>query len=202
MKTFKEFLKESSLSRIWEQTKLHESGTITAFRYARDCGQGKIFTKNENMKNNTKLKAKLLMLGYGVTAIDGVYVENYGSKNAREVKEKSFIVIDIKDAGNLRKDLIKLGGEFEQDSITYQNMNQKYVLISTNTCPEGYPGKGKVGVVLKLGKSMFGKDGEFHSKINGRPFVFESVDSPMQKLIDFPPTEIRSIKALSEGKLD
>jgi len=205
-KTFEEFYKtniqESSLSRIWEQSKKHDVGTITAFRYARDCNTGEKFTKNENMKNNTILKGKLLKLGYGVTAIDGVYIENYGTKNAIEVREKSFIVIDIKDTGNLRKDLIKLGDEFQQDSITYQKLNGSYVLISTNKCPEGYPGNGKIGVVLKLGKSIFGKDGEFHSKINGRPFVFETIEQQyISILTEMNHSSIRSMVSWSREKI-
>jgi len=171
----KTIINESSLSRLWQHSLKHDMGTITAFRDARDCNTGDKFTKSENKKNNTILKAKLLNLGYGVTGIDGTYIENYGKSNAVEVKEKSYIVVDIQDKGNLRKDLIKLGSEFQQDSITYQPLNGKYLLISSNNCPDGYPGNGKIGVVIKLGKAMFGKSGEFHSKINGRPFVFESL---------------------------
>jgi len=186
-------LKESSLSRIWQHTKSHDSGTITAFRYAKDCNTGEVFTKSENKTNNNILKGKLLKLGYGVTAIAGTYIENYGTDNEKEVKEDSYIVVDLKDTGNLKKDLIKLGTEFEQDSITYQKLGGSYELISSNKCPQGYPGKGKIGVSLKLGKPMFGKSGEFHSKINGRPFVFESsLQENLHTLNKFSIAEIRS----------
>jgi len=184
-------LLESSLSRIWKQTQEHDSGTISAFRSARDCNKGEEFSKKENLKNSKILKSKLLKNGYGVTKIDGTYIENYNTPNAVEVKEESYIVIDLKDSGNLKADLIKLGQEFEQDSITFQKADGSYLLISSNKCSDGYPGEGKVGVEVKLGKPIFGKDGEFHSKINGRPFVFESLGN-LEILTKKSIAEIRS----------
>lgn len=197
---YKAQFRESSLSRIWKQTTEHESGTISAFRYASNCGEGVIYTKKQNQDRNAKLKSQLLTLGYGVTAIDGVYIENYGSDKEIEVKEDSFIVIDIKDKGNLKKDLIKLGGQYEQDSITFSKPSGEYYLISTNICPNGYPGKGKIGVELKLGKSFFGQKGEFHSKIRGRPFVFmeSALNYRIDILSNYSISEIRSIKKLAE----
>lgn len=189
-------LEESSLSRIWKHTKEHESGTISAFRYAPECGNGQPYSRKQNENRNAKLKAQLLSLGYGVTAIDGVYIENYGSSDAREVNEDSFIVIDLKDKGSLKNDLIKLGEQYEQDSITFSSASGEYYLIGTNKCPNGYPGYKKEN---KLGKPMFGEKGEFHSKINGRPFVFkECVNDIVVKLTDYSIAEIRSIKYVAE----
>jgi hypothetical protein len=196
--TFKNFLNESSLSRIWKQTSEHESGTISAFRFAEDCGNGNEFSTKENKARSSKLKAKLLKLGYGVTKIDGTYIENYNTPNAKEVKEEPFIVIDIKDSGNLKKDLITLGQKFDQDSVTFSLPSGEYFLISSNTCPEGYPGNGKVGVEVKLGKPLFGKNGEFHSKVNGRPFVFENILTGVVTLDKLSIGEIRSITELSK----
>jgi hypothetical protein len=189
---FNEILMESSLSRVWNQTKKYESGTITAYRYAENCGEGKVYTKSENQKRNKILLAKLLKKGYSVTKVKGTYIENYGSDNEREVSEESYLVVDILDKKSLKKDLITLGTEFEQDSITFSLPSGEYYLISTNACPQGYPGEGKIGVEKKLGKSMFGKSGEFHSKVNGRPFVFESVliESMILNKMSIP--EIRS----------
>ena len=194
---------ESSLSRIYKHTLEHDSGTITAFRSARDCNDGEKYTNKENRKNNAILKAKLLKKGYGVTSIQGIGIENFKSDNEIEVKEQSFIVIDLKDKGTLKKDLIKLGTEFEQDAITFSVKGGKsYVLIGTNDCPNGYPGKGKVD---KLGRAIFGDDGEFFSKVKGRPFVFVESASEhrldtykLDTYLDYFPSEMRSITALSE----
>lgn len=190
---------ESSLSRIWRQVTKHDSGTISASRFARDCGDGERYTSDENKRRSVILESKLKVMGYSVTAIRGTYVENYGSSNEIEVKEQSYIVVDINDKGTLKYDLIKLGIMFDQDSITFSKINGDYYLISTNTCPKGHPGKGRIGVEQKLGKPFFGNKGEFHSKINGRPFVFEEVIwwGP-QTIVEDHPTHIRSIVAFSK----
>jgi hypothetical protein len=194
---YKSKFKESSLSRLYAHWKEHECGTISAFRYAPECGDGTPYTKQENKSRNAKLKAKLLSLGYGVTPINGVYIENYGTDKARPVREESFFVVDLKDSKNLKKDLIKLGQLYEQDSITWSEPSGSYYLISSNTCPNAFPGNGKVGVKLKLGKAMFGENGEFHSTIRNRPFVFKEGVNRVSSLTDYPPTEIRSIKELA-----
>jgi hypothetical protein len=127
-----------------------------------------------------------------VTKIDGTYIENFKSDNEIEVKEESYLVVNIKDKKNFKQKLIELGSEFEQDSVTYQNKDGVYYLISTNECEEGYPGVGKIGVEVKLGKPIFGKDGEFHSKVNGRPFVFEDIYDRQETLLKKSISEIRS----------
>ena len=116
-----------------------------------------------------------------------------------EVSERSFIVIDLKDKGTLRDDLIKFGLKYEQDSITYAKKDDSYYLISTNKCPNAYPGKGKLGVEKKIGKALFGEKGEIYSKVNGRPFVFKEAIGRSETIKDYHPTEIRSLKAMADG---
>ena len=181
LNTFKEFLleetlKESSLSRLWRKYQQCDSGTISAFR-------GNL-TYKENMERSRKLSAILLGLNYSVTSIDGVYIENYGSNQEQQVKEKSFIVFDAKQKGNLKKDLLKLGEMFDQDSITYNDVQRgEYVLIGTSKRDNYYPGY-KNEVIL--GKPMFGEDGEFCSLVKGRPFVFkEGIDYCDDTLLNY-----------------
>jgi len=172
-KKFKEVLQESSLTRGWKLTQKHDYGCITAFRDKRDCGNGKEYTKAENMARNRNLLAKLRMRGrFGITKLKGIYIENYKSKNAKEKKEETFLAIDLDDSGILKDVLTELGEEFEQDSILFGEAGKNPVLIGTNHCPDAYPG---YGVVEKLGKGLFGQKGEFYSRVNGRPFVFEGV---------------------------
>lgn len=204
--SWKRNIEESSLSRIWQFSKKHDTGTISAFRYQKDCNEGGIIPKKTNLDNSQILKSKLLKLGYGVTKIKGSYIENYGSKDAKDVDEESYFVVDLKDKGNLKKDLIQLGLYFEQDSITYSKPSGEYYLISSNKCPKGYPGFGKVGVEIKLGKPIFGDKGEFFSKINGRPFVFkELVNEDVATIDKYSISEIRSIEyyasQIDESKL-
>ena len=188
MKQFKEYLQESSLSRIWKHSQEHDYGTITAFRSARDCLEGEPYTMKENLQRNKSLLAKLRSKGYGVTAIKGSYIENYGKPTAKEVGENSFFVTDLQDKGRLKKDLLSLGEEFEQDSVIFGKAASVASLHGTNKCPEGYPGYGKT---VKQGGAIFAKTGEFLSRVRGRPFVFaESVQLEHYGVCKFP-TELR-----------
>ena len=117
---------------------------------------------------------KTLLASSEKTSIDGVYIENYGSANEKPVKEKSFIVFDHKKTGKLKADLKRLGLRYDQDSITFNSVSDgNYYLIGTSKRDDSYPGFGKE---IKLGKPMFGKSGEFHSSVKGRPFVFEETE--------------------------
>lgn len=156
-------LQESGLSRVLHHMENHDVGTISASR--------SVYNSSENKKRSSSLKAKLLSKGYGVTEVDGVYVEDYGTSEAIEVKEISFFVVDLKDKGKLKKDLQELGEEFDQDSILFiPKGGDSSILIGTNYSAE-YPGYGKSVVFSHKG---MGKEGEFMTKVKGRPFIFES----------------------------
>jgi hypothetical protein len=186
----KDIITESSLSRVYRATRDHDFGTITAFRYAPECGTGEPYSLRENQQRNSSLLAKLRAGGYGVTSIKGSYIENYGSPDAREVGENSFLVVDIQDRGNLLETLLKLGEEFEQDSIIYGRAGEQGTLIGTNHCPGGYPGYHKEA---PQGGAIFGKTGEFMSRVGGRPFIFaESADVQYYGIARYP-TELRGL---------
>ncbi len=175
-----EKLNEKSLSRVYSHMKDHDTGTLTAFRYAKDCGDGDVYTKAQNKGRNKQLLAKLMSKGYSVTSVQGKYIENFGTKDAREVGENVFLVVDIKDKGTLKTDLLKFGEEFDQDSILFIPKGGKTgSLIGTNHCPNGYPGYGKS---VSLKNPVFGAKGEFMTKVGGRPFIlkeeFEQVHPP------------------------
>ncbi len=195
MKNYRTILNESGLSRIYLQTQKFDYGTITAFRSARECNTGKPYTKTENKARNKSLLNKMMTKGYSVTKIKGSYIENYGSDDEREVGESSFIVIDIKESGKLKSDLLKFGEAFEQDSVIYSDAGGKAALIGTNKCPNGYPGYHKS---ISQGAGIFGKTGEFMSRVKGRPFVFsESIEVTTFNPPKYP-TEIRSMVELSK----
>lgn len=184
MKTFIEFvteaeqLNESSLSRLWRKYKESDSGTISAFR-----GE---YSKDENMARSKKLQSILIGAGFSVTSVDGVYIENMGTPEEKRVKEKSFIVFDYQNKGNLKEMLKALGEKFDQDAVTYSDASTgKYILIGTTKRDNSGVGYHQE---VTLGKPMFGKDGEMYSSVKGRPFIFaESVenDSLDMKLIDY-----------------
>ena len=178
---FRNYLTESSLSRLRKHMLEHDSGTITAFRSAEDCGRGKELTKKENKARNKVLLANLRKEGYGITKVKGSYIENYGSADAQEVGEEVFFVVDINDKGNLRQKLMQLGEKFEQDSILFIPAGaEEGQLIGTNDCPDSYPGYRRVE---KLSNPVFGKQGEFMTKVRGRPFILESEISDVLPLL-------------------
>lgn len=170
-------LNESSLSRVVHHMSNHDCGTITAFRSKEGCGEAndKPYSLQDNKKRNRQLYAKLESLGYGVTEVDGAYIENFGKPNAVEVKEDVYFVVDLKDTGNLEKDLRRLGEEFDQDSILFIPKGEMGILIGTNQCSD-FPGYGKK---MPFSSRSFGKPGEFMTKVRNRPFMFE--DSFLEK---------------------
>lgn len=159
---------EDSLSQAWKQMRKHESGIITAYRYARGCGGHDKYTKTDNLKRNLSLTAKLRQLGYFISKVRGPYIVNYESKYAREVNAVSFLVIDINDSGHLEKKLRELGEEFEQDSILFlPTGGTTGKLIGTNHCPNGYPGYGNVD---SLDNPVFGENRQIITHAN-HPFI-------------------------------
>ena len=132
------------------------------------------FSKSDNKKRNRSLMSKLKSKGYGLTQLKGTYPEG-----GKEAKEDSFFVVDLQETGDLLNDLKKLGAEFEQDSVLFvpkgaiNGEGEKAFLLGTNNCPKGWPGMGKKDIFAggKLGKTSK----IYTSKVNGRPFLFETV---------------------------
>ena len=177
--TFKEFLSESSLTRVYQQSKKHDIGTITAFRngYEDENGETIEYTKQENKQRNKSLIAKLLRYGYGITSVKGTYIENYNTDDAIEVSEDVFLVVDLGNRNDLRKNLKKLGAEFDQDSILFiPKGSQTGELIGTNDSK--FPGFDKT---IHLKNPIFGKTGEFYTRVNGRPFILKESTSFVEK---------------------
>lgn len=164
-------LNETSLSRVVHHMEKHDCGTVTAFRSKEGCGGegAREYTLAENKKRNRQLYAILETLGYGVTEVDGAYIENFGTENAVEVTEDVYFVVDLKDRGTLEKDLRRLGEQFDQDSIMFIPKGQMGMLIGTNHCTN-FPGYGNK---IPFSSRSFGKPGEFMTKVKNRPFIFE-----------------------------
>lgn len=164
---------ESSLSRVVHHMANHDCGIITAFRSTNGCNvEGDMpYTLEDNKKRNNQLRARLDVLGYGITTVDGVYIENFGKPNAITVKEDVYFVVDLADTGTLEKYLIKLGGEYMQDSVLFiPKGGLESILIGTNHC-DGYVAYGER---KPYASRSFGKPGQFMTKVRNRPFVFEN----------------------------
>ena len=141
----------------------HDVGFITAYR-----GE---YTKKQNQLRNKALKAFLVSKGYGITAVKGSFIENYGTEKAKEVGEATYMVVDLNESGNLEQVLRDLGEKWEQDSILFSPKGTaKGILWGTREGNEYPEFKQK----MELGKRILGKDGEFMTRVNGRPFIFKN----------------------------
>ena len=173
----KEVLTESSLSRMWTHMQNHQTAMITAFRDDPDASEGCVMDPqpvegedalDKNKMRNRDLKATLLKFGYGVTAVEGTYIENYMKKNAVEVKEDSMFVVNLEDDPKFFANLEMLAQKFCQDSVLLvPQAGEGAYLKGTN---DSYPGLGKSE---KVGSFTGGKEGEFMTRVKGRPVVFK-----------------------------
>jgi hypothetical protein len=169
----KKNINESGLSRLTKHMDEHDCGTITAFRSKEGCGgpDDAEYSLDDNKKRNRQLYANLEVLGYGVTRVDGAYIENFGTQDAKEVTEDVYFVVDLKDKGTLKSDLMRLGEKYMQDSILFIPKGGKgSMLIGTNECPSSFPGYRKTQT---YNDRNMGKGGEFMTKVKGRPFMFQ-----------------------------
>jgi hypothetical protein len=176
-KLVSEVIQESSLSRVHQHVMEHECAVITAFRgdpsdhsnCAHDApaslqGQN-LKTLDVNKLNNRDLKASLLKLGYGVTAVDGTFVENFNTPQAVEVKEDSLLVVNLSDDADFYENIKMLGKKYCQDSVLIIPQGGKGVyLYGTNNSQ--FPGLDQE---VTVGDIVFGKSAEFMTKIGNRP---------------------------------
>lgn len=194
-------LHESSVTRIMSHLKNYDCGTITAFRGT--CAnatdntldsvkeyEGKSIPLSVKKQWNRDLKAALLKLGYGVTAIKGRYRED-GWDTASD--EESFFVVNLTDDPDFIKNMARLGEAYNQDSILIKEKgSDNAYLLGTNTSEGDFDpalgetqdiGKLHVNIPLDyLGASsvignkafIFKGDDEGKNEANGNPFSLDT----------------------------
>jgi hypothetical protein len=137
MKTMKEFLTESSMSRMHTYARERNLGVISAYR-----GE---HTEKENRERHKQLEKDLRGLGYGVIHAHGGFVENKGTPQEQTVTERSFIVGGSKedDKGKLLSDLKKLGEKYNQDSVLHKPLGSDTASYHY-TNDVGYANKGDI----------------------------------------------------------
>ena len=114
MKQFKEYLQESSLSRIMTHiTKTENFGVMSPFR--------KEFSDKENLERYKELKELVREKGYGFIELKGGYQEETGFVN-----EKSLFIPNIK-----KKEMMELGKKYDQFSVIIKDKNT-FAEIGTN----------------------------------------------------------------------
>jgi len=144
---------------------------LTAFRRGPGCGfEGEVYSKNDNLNRNKSLTAKLLVKGYGITRVIGIYPEGGVVK-----KDVGYFVADLNDSGELVKDVMFLGREFDQDSVMIiLKGGEKAYFVGTNDCTNNELQGGKKDY---FNKRLLGVSDKFYyTRVNGRPFVYKKVD--------------------------
>lgn len=167
----KNIVGESSLSRIQSKMMNTTTGAISAYRSE--------YSKIENQQRNRSLLAKLMDKGYSVTAVAGNYIENFGSKDAKEVSEHSYFVTPRtpQQAATIEGDLINLGRAFDQDSVMIIK-NGEGALVGTSRRANAHP---KFDTIEPLGGFKGGKVSRYLSRVNGRPFVMGDIEQPEEQ---------------------
>ena len=160
MKTYQEFMQESSLSRI--KSKSVKSGIATL---SADRGDK---SRKENQERSQQLQKDIRgKFGRGPTKVKGSYLEKDDKTGEeRKVKEKSYVI----DRGKLSKRKFKkkvkeLGKKYTQDSVLTQT---KKTATLHRTRKGGLDKKGEnVGRFKPQGKNPYGQ-----SQIKGKTFAY------------------------------
>ena len=160
MKTFKEFMQESSLARIKSKSDKGGMAALSASRAGKSA--------KENRARAKQLDRDIRGRGLGgATKVTGSYVEKGDDGKERRVKERSHVVTSGKMGKRKFKKTVKaLGKKYGQDSVLTQT--KKTGTLSATR--KGGLGKSKN---IKLGTfKPQGKNPEGQSQIKGKTFTY------------------------------
>ena len=162
MKTFKEFMQESSLSRIKSKSDKGGIATMSADR-------GNLSRKQNQARAKQLQKDIRGKFGRGPTKLKGSYDEkDEKTGESRKVKEKSFAI----DRGKMgkrkfKKEVKKLGKKYGQDSVITQSKGGGDATLK-RTRKGGLPKKN-----IKLGKMKpQGKNPEGETQVKGKTYTY------------------------------
>lgn len=184
--SYDKVLTESSLSRIYKHISEHDCACITAFRGQKihclksidDKPEGSVYTNSEKLARNAKLYTILMGFNYGVTKIDGTFIENFGKQDEkREVKEDTLFVVNLHDDADFIKNIINLGKQYCQDSVLIKERGtDNAYLYGTNNMVND-DGTANLDTKTPVGYFHGGIKSVFMSRVSGRPFAFTEGNS-------------------------
>ena len=160
MKTFQEFMQESSLSRIKSKS---DKGGIAILSGSRGDK-----SKKENKARAKQLDKDIRGKGLpGATKVTGSYVEKGDDGKENKVKERSHVVTSGKMGKRKFKKTVKaLGKKYGQDSVLTQTKKTGRLQATR----KGGLGKAKG---ISVGKfKAGGKNPEGQSQIKGKTFTY------------------------------
>ena len=160
MKTYKEFVQESSLSRIKSKSDKGGMAILSGSRGDK--------SKKENQARAKQLDKDIRGKGLpGATKVTGSYVEKGDDGKEKKVKERSHVVTSGKKGKRKFKKAVKaLGKKYGQDSVLTQTKKTGRLQATR----KGGLGKAKG---ISVGKfKAGGKNPEGQSQIKGKTFTY------------------------------
>jgi hypothetical protein len=179
-------LVESTLNRVMSHIEAHDCAILSAFRNE--------YSKKENYERSRVLRAHLIQgHKYQITKVKGSYIEGFVSReqkakilemppgdertafeekvtNEQEVAEQSLFVVNANDDPDFTEVIKKLSEEFEQDSVMCIPMGGDNIYLYGTREDNTFPQYHNAEVV---GSIVLNKEGEFMTRVGGRPFVVE-----------------------------
>ena len=161
MITFKEFMQESSLSRIKSKSDKGGIGILSGSRGDKSAKENRARAKQLDKDIRGKF-------GRGATKATGSYVEKGDDGKEKKVKERSHIIDQGKMGKRKFKKAVKaLGRKYGQDSVIAQTKGKGGATLA-RTRKGGLPKRN-----IPIGKMRPGRTGEMDTRIKGKTFTYE-----------------------------
>tara|TARA_B100000427_G_scaffold307927_1_gene295798 strand:+ start:1151 stop:1648 length:498 start_codon:yes stop_codon:yes gene_type:complete len=163
MKTYKEFMQESSMSRL--KAKADKGGTAVMSASRGDKSRKENSARAKQLDKDIRGK-----FGRGATKVTGKYDEkDKKTGETKRVKERSHVIQQGKMGKRKFKKAVKsLGRKYGQDSVITQQKGSKDATLK-RTRKGGLPKRN-----IKLGKMRPGRSGENETQIKGKTFTYEA----------------------------
>ena len=191
------YLTESSLSRLYQHMLDYETAILTGFRSdpndISNCVEGSVNSETINQVRNRNIKAFLLDKNYGVTEVDGTYIEDFNTPVAKEVSENSLFVTNMGKDKNFITNIINMGKKFCQDSVLIIPKGGKEAYLYGTNKSE-FPGLDQK---ISVGDSKFGKGAEFMTKVRNRPMTFVE-SKKLQTFKSLSRSEKMAVRAIAQ----
>ena len=155
----KKVINEATFSKLYRNMQDKTVGILTAYRLGN--------SSRVNKERNKELEKDLRSYGLGFNKVTSFYKEYGEDKVSQEV---TFVVYTDKDKEWLKDVLVKLGDEYDQDTIIVVDKDNGAFLIGATGKDVNYP-KGKEEYIGRFTPS---KIAEIYSKMGKDTFVFES----------------------------
>ena len=163
MKTYKEFMQESSMSRL--KAKADKGGTAVMSASRGDKSRKENSARAKQLDKDIRGK-----FGRGATKVIGKYDEkDKKTGETKRVKERSHVIQQGKMSKRKFKKAVKsLGRKYDQDSVITQQKGSKDATLK-RTRKGGLPKRN-----IKLGKMRPGRSGENETQKKGKTFTYDT----------------------------